>query len=348
MRREAGIDAPHQPAALRPRAALLDGVSNDHSRRTDQPERAGQQRAVHIVRIGREVPAPHRAPAREQHLGRLGPVAAQPLPRFPVDPVEAVNHRRRQHAAVGEDGVAHDHDDVPPRQPQGDRSTRRQRRAARTLALGEDRQLCPPQVEAAQAAKRRKPAGSHVPHVALDVEELVIAVQYVHGATGSCRRLAQALEQVEDLELAFSAIELVAGLHHDELAANPPVAGVDRAAEPERPPGRLEVAVEVADRNQARRSGLAQRRDAVRLRSPAAEQTGDDQRGEHLQCSHRCLAKSNRTRTAPVPCASPRVVPTRGSDHRTRVRANGFMVAACVRRRYPRDAGLRALDNPRS
>ena len=51
------------------------------------------------------------------------------------------------------------------------------------------------------------------------------------------------------------AIELIAGLHDHQLAADPMIALVDRPGESQRSPSGLEVAVHVADRDQPRRRG---------------------------------------------------------------------------------------------
>ena len=80
----------------------------------------------------------------------------------------------------------------------------------------------------------------------------------VHGDDGAAatRRLAlQLLEEVEDLELVAAAVEDVADL--DDGGGTPDVAvgGVDQAGEAQRLLGLLEVAVEVANGDEAARRG---------------------------------------------------------------------------------------------
>jgi len=76
----------------------------------------------------------------------------------------------------------------------------------------------------------------------------------MHRTAGRGRLCPDPIEQIQDLSLTIAAIELISGLDDDQLSADPGVALIDRADEPQDLSRSLEVAVDVADRDDTRRT----------------------------------------------------------------------------------------------
>ena len=155
-----------------------------------------------------------------------------------------------------EHAVAHDDDHVAlaqflrPRLPRPKRSHACARLFGR---LREDRcQLRRTEVDARRILEIGQATRRHIAKIAERVHVFVIAVEHVHGPTGGLRLVLHAGEQLEDLLLTITAIQLIAGLHDHQLAADPPIVLIGRARESQRAAGRFEVAVDVADRNEPR------------------------------------------------------------------------------------------------
>jgi hypothetical protein len=167
---------------------------------------------------------------------------------------------------VGEHGVADDRDHGVRGEPAGVAAAGPQRGdpAAHDLGhLGGQRAA-----GARRVVEVVQPAGRHVAEVARGVHQLVVAEQLDERAAGRASLALEPRDQIEDRLLVVAAVEDVAGLHDDERAADPAVLRVDRPGSAQRGSRGAEVAVQIADRDQARRRRRAQRQRLDRARLP--------------------------------------------------------------------------------
>mmetsp|Transcript_18931 Transcript_18931/g.45209 ORF Transcript_18931/g.45209 Transcript_18931/m.45209 type:complete len:301 (-) Transcript_18931:652-1554(-) len=93
---------------------------------------------------------------------------------------------------------------------------------------------------------------AHVPEVALDVHELVVAEEEDDVAAGQHGLRLEALEEADDGEALRAAVDEVAGLHDDVVARPPVLALVDDAAEGEGVDRLVVVSMNVAYGDEAR------------------------------------------------------------------------------------------------
>ncbi len=91
-----------------------------------------------------------------------------------------------------------------------------------------------------------------VAKITLGVDDFVIAVQRVQRAACSFGLAAQPLEQVEDLRLVITAIQLIPRLDDDQRAADPLSRTVDGARQAERVTRGVNITVDVTDGDDAR------------------------------------------------------------------------------------------------
>ena len=133
----------------------------------------------------------------------------------------------------------------------------------------------------ARAAEVVRAARRDVAEVVRGVHQLVVAEQLHDRAAGGVRLVGEAREQLEDRRLVVAAIEHVAGLHDDEVAADPVVVRVDRAGGAERGARGGQVAVEIADRDEPLRRRA---RHAERMRRERAAGDRNRRGGRRRGC----------------------------------------------------------------
>ena len=92
-------------------------------------------------------------------------------------------------------------------------------------------------------------AGMDVTQVAYDVHGFVISDQSDHCPTGARRLALQAHEMADDLRRVRPSVGDVAGLDEDISAAHPAIMTIDQRRGPEDAAIGLEIAVQIADRD---------------------------------------------------------------------------------------------------
>ncbi len=103
--------------------------------------------------------------------------------------------------------------------------------------------------------------GGDVPELVQEVHDLVVAEEELHAAAGALRLVLEPHEEVERLAHLGPAVEDVAGLHEDRVAAGPPQLGVDEPRRLQDFDEGLERAVDVPDRDHSRRRRRLRDRD---------------------------------------------------------------------------------------
>ena len=180
---------------------------------------------------------------------------------------------------------------------------------------------------ARRAVERAKPAGSDIPKIAGGVHQLVVAEQHDERATRGAGLGLEPGDQVEDRALVVAAIEHVAGLDDDERAADPAIVVVDRTGGAQRRTRGGEVAVEIADRDQALgsrqpqrqrgdraarggRTGRRRRRGHRSLVVPVPSIAGERKCDQPDDLTHRPRVYASRPRRSPASAARPRRCPS--------------------------------------
>ena len=241
--RQPDVDPPQRAVARRGDAAVLHGVADDHALRAERRERRGQPGAVDVGAAERA--GPHRAVVGGQRRGRLAGLAVEPAPRGPVDVVDAVDPVA-EHAGVREHGVADDRDHRVAGEPPGVAAAGAERGDPAAQLRGDLDRRC----RAGDAVERVEPGRRDVAEVAGAVHQLVVAEQRDEPAARGAGLGLQPGDEIEQRVLVVAAVEHVAGLDHDEVAADPAIAIVDRAGRAQRRASAAEVAVQIADRDQ--------------------------------------------------------------------------------------------------
>ncbi len=88
-----------------------------------------------------------------------------------------------------------------------------------------------------------------VPQVKRDVHQFMVSIQDMDRTTGLFSLGDQAGKEFGYLRFIPSPIKLIAGLYDHEPAADPVILFIDGAGEAKRPAGRIQVAMQIADRN---------------------------------------------------------------------------------------------------
>ena len=109
----------------------------------------------------------------------------------------------------------------------------------------------------ASVGKGRVVPGGHITQVAGDVHGLVIADERDDLAVGAQRFALQPHEVLDNLERVRAAVDDVAGLHQDSVPADPAAFTVNQSRGASNVSPGSEVAVQVANRNNAMHGGCS-------------------------------------------------------------------------------------------
>ena len=233
-------------------------MADDDAVHLQSLEHPGDRLTVLVVHLVGETARPDRAVLALDPVG-LGGLAEQPLAGLGVDPVETVLHVHEIDAPVHEQAPTHDHRHRPVGETARIGTARAERRHPGPLVRFMGGQGGVEVAHGHRIHEVGETSGGDIAEIEGHVHQLVVPVEHVQGAARRPGRVGQDFQPVQDLLLLVAAVELVSGLHHDQVAADPVPVLVDGPGQAESLGRRPQVPVEIPQGHDAWGGGMAGR-----------------------------------------------------------------------------------------